>query len=196
MELEFRINKLNFITQSVYQMKLSTRKMQWEDIDLIADYWSEADEVYLQGMGVDTTIPFSKESFLQRMRDQFKLPIDKKNAFCVIWLLDDIPIGHNNTNPTIFGDSAYMHLHIWYAEHKGKGLGYQFLQKSIPEIMDSLELNTLFCQPYALNPGPNKTLEKLGFEFVEKKHMIPNEKSFEQDVCVWKLEKHQILSFI
>ncbi len=125
-------------------MNLSTREMTWEDIDLIAKYWSNADEAYLQGMGVDTTVPFSEVDFLQRMRAQFMLPNHLKNAFCMVWLFDGEPIGHNNTNPTTFGDSAHMHLHIWYSKYRGKGLGFKFLQKSIPVIMNTLELNVLY----------------------------------------------------
>jgi RimJ/RimL family protein N-acetyltransferase len=85
-----------------------------------------------------------------------------------------------------------MHLHNWNHENRGKGLGMKFVQKCIPIFFEKLQLKTLFCQPYALNPGPNKTLKKLGFTLVETSIMKPNPKAFTQEVNTWSLRKENL----
>jgi RimJ/RimL family protein N-acetyltransferase len=60
-----------------------------------------------------------------------------------------------------------MHLHLWYPDKRIKGMGVQLVKKSLPYFFNNLHLKTLYCEPYALNPAPNKTLPKVGFEFVK-----------------------------
>jgi hypothetical protein len=48
----------------------------------------------------------------------------------------------------------------------------------------------LYCEPYALNPAPNKTLEKLGFKFLKTYTTIPGWINFEQEVNLWELKNN------
>ena len=59
-----------------------------------------------------------------------------------------------------------------------------------------MNLKILYCEPYSLNPAPNHTLKKIGFEFVKENITIPGFLNFEQKVNLWKLtcEKFKTLN--
>jgi len=73
-----------------------------------------------------------------------------------------------------------MHLHLWNAASRKKGIGSQLVKMSLKYFFENLKLKRLFCEPYALNPAPNKTLEKTGFDFVKEYITIPGAFNFEQ----------------
>jgi RimJ/RimL family protein N-acetyltransferase len=157
------------------------------DIHLIMDYWFGLNAADLMKMGADIQKLPSRAAFTDSLLQQLALPIAEKNAFIVIWELDGIPVGHSNTNPTTFGDFAFMHLHLWKNPNRQKGLGTAFLKKTIPLYFEHLQLKNLYCQPYSLNPAPNKTLEKVGFEFEKTYITTPGSINFEQSVNLWKM---------
>jgi RimJ/RimL family protein N-acetyltransferase len=172
-------------------MNLSVRELQQKDIDLVVNYWMNANENYLLGMGVDIKKMISREAFTQMLNDQFKLPIEKKNAYCIIWEHEGKPVGHSNTNPTKFGQEATMHLHLWQSEVRKKGMGTEFLRMTLPLFFENLKLKKLYCEPYALNPAPNKTLEKVGFKLVRKYITTPGFLNFEQPVIRWEMSSSE-----
>src|SRR5688572_4086772 len=104
--------------------KLSVREMSLEDIEQISAYWLNANLGDLEKMGVDPEKLPSREQFHNYLTTQIELPVEKKESYCIIWLEDGIPVGHSNTRPTVFGEHAYMHLHIWNKEIRSKGAGY------------------------------------------------------------------------
>jgi RimJ/RimL family protein N-acetyltransferase len=93
----------------------------------------------------------------------------------------------------VFGEQAYMHLHLWNSGFRQKGSGAILVQKSLPYFFENLKLKTLYCEPYTLNPAPNKTLEKIGFELVKTHVTIPGTLNFEQEVHLWKLTRENYL---
>lgn len=169
------------------EYNLSVREMQATDIDNLVQYWLGSDHDYLEGMGVDVQKLFTSEQITNMLLNQLALPYDQKNAYCIIWEMDGEPIGHCNTNPSQFGKEANMHLHLWNAENRKKGLGLSLLQKTIPYFFKNLQLKQLICEPYALNPAPHKTLEKLGFQFEKEYITVPGSINFEQPVKRWVL---------
>lgn len=58
---------------------------------------------------------------------------------------------------------------------------------TLPYFFNKLQLKRLYCEPYALNPAPNKTLEKVGFTFVKEHLTIPGSLNFEQPAKLWEL---------
>ena len=170
---------------------INIREAQKSDIDLIINYWFSLSTSDLTKMGADINKLPIKLNFKNGLVKQLELPINQRNAFIVIWELDGKPIGHSNTNPTTFGDSASMHLHLWENPTRQKGLGTQFLKKTIQIYFEKLHLKTLFCEPYALNPAPNKTLSKVGFEFEKEYVTTPSSINFEQSVNRWKMSRAQ-----
>lgn len=174
---------------------LSVRELQQKDIELVVNYWMSADNEFLHGMGVDVSKMLSRESFTQMLEEQFKLPVENKRAYCVIWENDGVPIGHSNTNPTKYGAEATMHLHLWKTDVRKKGTGTELVKLTLPLYFENLKLKKLIVEPYALNPAPNRTLEKAGFTFIKEYITTPGFINFEQPVKRWEMSRENFLKF-
>jgi len=168
---------------------LNVRPMELKDIQPLADYWLLSPASHLVSMGVDLDKLPEREILESALSSQLKHPIEEKKSYALIWEQDGLPIGHTNVNQIEFGKQAYMHLHLWAAQSRQKGLGLTLVNQSLSLFFDNLNLQTIYCEPYALNPAPNKTLERLGFEFVKRHRTIPGSLNFEQDVHLWKLTR-------
>jgi RimJ/RimL family protein N-acetyltransferase len=112
----------------------------------------------------------------------------------MIWLIDGEPTGHSNINKIIFENEAYMHLHFWHREVRQKGMGFELLKLTLPYYFDTFKLENLFCEPAAFNTAPNKTLKKLGFDFVKSYDTIPGWINSYQTVNRWVLTKQKFNS--
>lgn len=166
---------------------LSVREIQDKDIDLIAAYYVNADAAFLKNMGVDKKKVPSKEGWRKLLSEQLNQGYEEKKSYCIIWQIDDIPVGHSNVNKIVFGKEAYMHLHLWHADIRKKGSGSAFVKMSLPFYFNNLQLKRLYCEPNAFNTAPNKTLEKVGFQFVKKHITTPGWLNFEQPVNLWEM---------
>lgn len=168
-------------------LSISVSPAKPEHYPFIVDYFVNGDAKFLNGMGVDPKKLPSRQSWLATLYENHARPYKDKNIFYVIWHLDEKPIGHSNINKIIFGQEAYMHLHMWLADTRQQGLGQELVKQSLPYYFKEFQLQNLFCEPYALNPGPNKTLKKLGFDFIKEYETIPGLISFQQPVNRWCL---------
>lgn len=166
---------------------LSVREIQQNDIPLIIEYWLNAEPAYLQGMGVDLDKMLSHEQWQSMLEEQLGLPHEQKKSYCMIWEVDGQPVGHCNVNRIVFGEEAFMHLHIWYAAIRSMRLGTELIKMTLPYFFKNLQLKKICCEPYALNPSPNKALAKAGFEFVNEYITIPGALNFEQTVAHWEI---------
>ncbi len=171
------------------QQNLSVREMQGSDIDLIVEYWMTSSDEHLIGMGVDLDKLPPREGFISMLQAQLELPNPEKQAYCIIWEAEGQPIGHCNINNITYGEEAYMHLHMWHADKRRKGAGLELVKMTLPFFFRHFQLKNLFCEPYALNPAPNKTLAKAGFTFVKKYVTTPGAITFEQEVNRWVLRR-------
>lgn len=171
--------------------QLSVRELQAKDIPLVADYWQNAEPEFLTGMGVDLAKLPTRDALTAMLTQQLSLPVNQRMSYALIWLEDGEPVGHSNVNKISFSESAYMHLHLWQPALRQKGAGTELVKKSLPFYFENLQLKTLYCEPYALNPAPNKTLAKAGFEFVKRHTTIPGTINFEQEVNCWQLTRTQ-----
>ena len=167
--------------------QLSVRELQQSDIGPLSDYWFKSDPSFLINMGVDLSKMPAREEWEQMLTEQISQAYKEKQSYCIIWLLNDKPVGHSNVNRIQFGEEAYMHLHIWKKDNRAKGLGLQFVKMTLPWFFEKIQLKKLCCEPYALNPAPNKTMEKLGFEFIKEYIIVPGWINFEQPVKHWEL---------
>lgn len=168
---------------------LSAREMRLTDVALIADYWLQSEPSFLRGMGVDMSKMPSREALADMLTRQYDLPLREKDSYCIIWEINGIPSGHCNTNPFLFGKEAWMHLHLWRSAERTKGMGAKFVGLTLPYFFQNLELKQLYCEPYALNEAPNKTLPKAGFSLVKEYITIPGSLSFEQPVKRWEMKR-------
>jgi [ribosomal protein S5]-alanine N-acetyltransferase len=174
---------------------ISVRAPELDDYSSIVDYFLNGDRDFHVGMGVDSSKLPSRETWLTMLHENHAMPPEKKSFFYVIWTLGGDAIGHSNINKIVFGEEAYTHLHMWRADIRKKGLGLEFMKLSIPSYFHTFKIKVLYCEPYALNIAPNKTLRKLGFRFERKYDTIPGWISFHQPVNRWSMtrEKFDVL---
>jgi RimJ/RimL family protein N-acetyltransferase len=167
--------------------RLAVREIEPADLQAIVDYWLSADAPYLAGMGVDINKMPSREQWMEMLSRQISAPIRDKQSYCLIWLAEGRPSGHSNIRPIVFGQEAYMHLHVWNGALREKGWGTEWVRMTLPWYFKNFELKKIVCEPYALNPAPNRTLEKLGFELVKEYITTPGFLNFEQPVKRWEM---------
>ncbi len=173
---------------------LSVRSLEESDVPLIIRYWLDAAPEFLEGMGVDLSKMPSEVEWKKALMEQLSQSIPDKKSYCIIWQLNEEPVGHSNINKIQFGKEAFMHLHLWKSGIRQMGLGADFVKMTLPFFFDNYELQSLYCEPYSLNPAPNKTLEKVGFQFVKQHVTIPGWLNFEQAVNLWELRHDRYLS--
>ncbi len=162
-----------------------------DDIEHFIRYWVDASPEHLEGMGVDVSKRPTREQVEQLVKSQICLPMEEKKAYFLAWVKNGYPVGSAHVNQIAWGEQAFMHLHLWNSKNRQKGMGCELVKQSLSFFFENLKLKQLFCEPYALNPAPNKTVEKLGFTFVKQHTTIPGASNFEQAVNLWKLTKEQ-----
>lgn len=178
------------------QNTLSVREISFHDIDLIADYWSLSAPEFLASMGVDIAKLPSRPDLTEMLQQQLSQPYNEKKSYAIIWLVNGVPSGHSNTNKIIFGEEAYMHLHLWNPGYRRMGFGSELVKMTLPYFFNNLKIRKLFCEPYALNPAPNKTLKKAGFVFMRSYRTIPGSLNFEQEVMRWEMTEERFRNLI
>ena len=142
-------------------------------------------------MGVDINKLPGREEWSKIILHDFEQPVESKKLYYVIWQINDIPVGHSNINDIIFGEEAYMHIHLWHLHDRKKGDGSYFIRESVFCYFQKFKLQKLFCQPNALNPAPNHTLHNAGFEFIKNYETIPGWLNFKQSVNLWVLDSNR-----
>ena len=170
-------------------MNISVRQAHEEDLSSIVNYFYQASDEHLKGMGADPTKLPALDGWLALLKAQLSLSYPAKEYFYMIWELEGEAIGHNNINQIKFGQQAFMHLHLWKELSRKKGLGTALLRKSIPYFFKFFELQNLYCEPFAGNPAPNRTLAKLGFQLERTYVTIPGTINYQQEVNRWCLSK-------
>lgn len=168
---------------------ITVREVQLKDVDLITDYWLLSDPEHLVGMGVDLNKIPTRDQLKSMLTEQVHAKLLDKKSYALIWELNGQQIGHSNVNNIEYGNQATMHLHLWKSIDRKKGIGTELVKKSLPFYFEKLKIKKLICEPYALNPAPNKTLQKVGFQFIKKHTTNPGTLNFEQEVNRWELIK-------
>jgi RimJ/RimL family protein N-acetyltransferase len=170
-------------------MKISVREMVLTDIEMIVDYFVNADSNFLKGMGADIDKLPEKQEWINKLELEYKKPFNKKEFYYIIWMVNNIPIGHSNVNNIKYGQSATMHIHLWTDIYRKHGLGFGFLKLTIPYYIENLNLKKIVCEPYSRNVAPNKLLMKAGFAFIKEYETIPGWINFIQLVKRYELSK-------
>lgn len=173
---------------------LTVRKISSKDVPLIAGYWSSASRDDLLKMGALKEMIPSKEELVAHISKQVEAPLHKQQMFILIWEMSGHAIGHCFVNKIEIGHQAHMHLHLWKINTRKKGIGVPLLKQSIPVFFKELKLQTLWCEPYAKNPAPNKALVKVGFKLVKSYWGIPGTWCFEQEINQYKITRSELVS--
>ena len=174
-------------------MKLTIRELNHKDIDLIIMYWHGLSDSELLKFGADKTKFPKLKDWQQKLKAEIDKNINQKQFYYLLWLLDDIPVGHSNIDKIKFGETAFMHLHLWKPNFRLKNLGFQFSQKTMPVYFKIFELEKLYCEPNSNNTAPNRLLEKLGFEFIKQSKKTPNWITFYQKVNEFVLNRSSVI---
>ena len=165
------------------------KELDHSNLEYILDYWTLSSDEHLIAMGVDLNKVPSRRSLFEMIGSQIGLSDADKRSLAFVAYLNDEPIGHCNVNEIDPGVEAHMHLHIWNETNRKKGLGAQMVKRSIPLFFERLDLQRLWCEPYAKNEAPNKALIALGFKYVRTHITIPGSINFEQEVHTYVFEK-------
>jgi hypothetical protein len=79
----------------------AVREIQHIDIEPLSNYWFESSPDFLISMGVDLSKMPTREEWKKMLNEQLDQPYEEKKSYCIIWLLDDEPVGHSNVNRII-----------------------------------------------------------------------------------------------
>lgn len=154
----------------------------------VLDYFLDADEPFLRGMGVDPQKLPQRAAWLARLLPDLTRPDEQKRTFYLGWDHDGVRVGHSNVNPLVYGDHAYVHLHLWDPRARCAGLGTKFFRRSVEIFFRRFALQRLYCEPYAENPAPNRVLAKVGFRLVKRYRTTPGLINYEQEVNRYVME--------
>ncbi|MEY2576535.1 MAG: hypothetical protein QOF80_2022 [Verrucomicrobiota bacterium] len=164
------------------------RPMQLAETELIIDYFHSASPEFLNTLGVDPSRLLERAQWKARFEHRFALPIEERNFFAILWEIDGRPAGWSSADKVVFGQEAYMHLHVLDPERRGQGNGTFFVRESAKIYFDTLRISRLYCEPYAFNVAPNRTLQAAGFKYVKTHETVPGPFNFHQPVTRWLLE--------
>ena len=169
--------------------RLTVRPMREDEYSLMIRYFVDASDEFLLGMGVDIEKLPDHDTWLERLLQNHAKPDEEKDLFYVTWLKDDHPVGHGNMTKLEYGKHGFMHLHLWHETTRKQGLATQFLLETISIYFDRFDLQSVFSEPNAHNPGPNRTLPKLGFQLVTTEDTTPGVINLFQTVNRWKVDR-------
>src|SRR5687768_4121875 len=126
----------------------------------MVDYFLQSSSEFLMGMGIDPQRMTVKEVWLEAVWADHHRPNEQKDRIYVAWIYDGTLVGHSSINKMIWGKEASIHLHLWRAELRQKGIGTRFFGLSANYFLTNFGFEKLYCEPYAENPAPNRSLAK------------------------------------
>ena len=164
----------------------SIRDLGPSDIGLVVNYFHQLGDERLRGMGVDPAKLPAIDVWTSLIEEDLARPLSERQFYYLIWQINAEPVGHCNLNQIVFADHAYMHLHLWHADHRRSGIGTELARASVHRFFERFQLQSLYCEPYANNPAPNKTLPKLGFHLLKSYDTTPGWINYHQTVNRWQ----------
>ena len=168
--------------------ELVARQMTLCETDIVVDYFHGASHEFLKSLGVSPENLPDSDDWRAFYRAEYERPIERRRAILVLWELDGQPIGFSTADKIIFGEQAYMHLHILRPDQRRSGYGTVLVKETAKIYFGVLHIRRLYCEPYARNEAPNKTLRKAGFRYIKTYETTPGPLNFRQPVNRWLLE--------
>ena len=170
-------------------MALRVREMLLSEVDTIIDYFHGATPEHLEMLGVDPSRLPAPDKWRERYVDEYRQPMEKRQALLVAWELDGRVIGFSTCDHIVYGKQAKMHLHIVDPTLRKSGVGVAAVRETVKICFEKLRLERLFCEPNAFNVAPNRTMQKAGFKYVKTHETVPGPLNFHQAVTRWVMEK-------
>jgi RimJ/RimL family protein N-acetyltransferase len=153
----------------------------------MVDYFHDADNDYLALLGADRAKFPTRSAWEHLVRDDMPKPLADREFHYLVWKVDGRAIGHCNINKIDFGHHAFLHLHMWEPQTRGRGVGTRLLSQSADEFIRLFELNAIYSEPNAFNPAPNRTMARVGFELERTYETTPGWINVRQTVNRWCL---------
>jgi RimJ/RimL family protein N-acetyltransferase len=173
--------------------RLVVREMQLAEVGMRIDYFHNSTDEYLQRLGVDRALLMSPEEWASVYRHDYARPIEQRDTYSLVWELDGRPVGFSSTDRIVFGQEAFMHLHIVVPNLRREGLGAEFVRLSALTYFRVLGLQRLFCEPNAFNTAPNRALQRAGFRYLLTHETKPGPINFIQTTTRWVLDRGDCL---
>ncbi len=167
----------------------TVRPMDLTEVKLIIDYFHDASNEHLARLGVDPKRLPDRASWETHYARDYAKPVESRKSFLVVWEAEEGPFGFSTVDKIVYGQEAYMHLHIIKPELRRSGYGAQCVRQSARLYFETFRLQRLFCEPNAFNVAPNRTLQRAGFQYVMTHETIPGPLNHRQAVTRWMLEK-------
>lgn len=165
------------------------RAMLPAEAPLIIDYFRNATPEFLNSLGVDPAKLPPRERWRAHYDREFGLPVEQRTSFLVLWELEGMPVGFSTADKIEIGKRAFMHLHIFEPARRRQGFGVALVRQTAQIYFETLRIDELYCEPYAFNAAPNRTLQKAGFQFVMTHGTVPGPLNFHQPVNRWLLRR-------
>jgi RimJ/RimL family protein N-acetyltransferase len=173
--------------------KLVVREMQVGEVGMRIDYFHNSSDEYLQRLGVDRPSLPSPDEWRSFYRSDYAKPIEERDTYSLVWELDSRAVGFSSTDRIVFGEEAFMHLHVVDPAFRHQGLGVEFVRLSALTYFRVLGLQRLFCEPNAFNTAPNRTLQRAGFRYLLTHETKPGPINFFQTTTRWVLDRADCL---
>jgi RimJ/RimL family protein N-acetyltransferase len=170
-------------------MTMAVREMTESEFEFVIEYFFRATPEFLETLGVDPTRLPTPDSWRERFRREQAKPIEQRAWLVVTWLKDSRPLGFSTSDKITYGEQANMHLHVVDPERRNQGYGAECVRRSADIYFERLKLKRLFCEPYAFNVAPNRTLQRAGFKYVKTYMTVPGPLNFRQAVTRWVMER-------
>jgi len=169
--------------------EITVREMTLSEFEFVIEYFFKATPEFLETLGVDPSRLPAADSWRERFQREQAKPIEQRAWFVVIWLLNDRPLGFSTSDKITYGEQANMHLHVVDPGRRNQGYGVACVRRSADIYFERLKLKRLFCEPYAFNVAPNRTLQKAGFKYLKTHMTVPSAINFRQAVTRWVMER-------
>jgi RimJ/RimL family protein N-acetyltransferase len=163
------------------------REMQPTEIGIRIDYFHDSSDEHLLKLGVDRASLPSREDWRAAYVEDAARPIEEREGYALIWELDGRVIGFSSADRIVFGEEAFMHLHIVSPELRHRGFGAEFVKESARHYFRVLQLERLYCEPNAFNTAPNRTVQRAGFHYLFTRETKPTPINFHQAITRWML---------
>lgn len=170
-------------------MNLCVRQMELDETEVVINYFHQSTVEHLEMMGVDPSRLPPPARWREFYAREYSRPIGQRTTLLVLWKSDDAPIGFSVADKIIYGQQAYMHLHILNPEQRHAGKGTACIKQTAHIYFEALKLQRLFSEPNAFNIAPNRTLQNAGFKYLKTYNTVPGPINYHQAVTRWVFEK-------
>jgi len=171
---------------------LTVREMRIDELGMVVDYFHHSTDEHLLKIGVDRAKLPEPAAFRHILERGFDRPVRERERLVVLWESDGDPVGYSSCDTITVGEQAKMHLHVIAPDNRRRGIGTECVRQTVKIYFDHFDLQRLFAEPNSYNTAPNRTLQRVGFRFVETHVTVPSWLNFEQPVTRWVFEREQL----